>query len=58
MFEFCVEEIKGFDFLFLFLKNREIGNIRVNMEEGYKRADTVSLETVFFINSFQCLIQS
>ena len=58
MFEFCVEEIKGFDFLFLFLKNREIGNIRVNMEEGYKRVDTVSLETVFFINSFQCLIQS
>ena len=40
MFEFCVEEIKGIDFLFL--KNQEIGNIRVNMEERYKRADTVS----------------
>ena len=26
---------------FLFLKNQEIGNIRVNMEERYKRADTV-----------------
>ena len=39
MFEFCVEEIKGIDFLFL--KNQEIGNIRVNMEERYKRADTV-----------------
>ena len=37
--EFCVEEIKGIDFLFL--KNQEIGNIRVNMEERYKRADTV-----------------
>ena len=35
-------------FYFLFLKNQEIGNIRVNMEEGYKRADTISLETVFF----------
>ena len=40
MFEFCVEEIKRIDFLFL--KNQEIGNIRVNMEERYKRADTVS----------------
>ena len=39
MFEFCIEEIKGIDFLFL--KNQEIGNIRVNMEERYKRADTV-----------------
>ena len=39
MFEFCVDEIKGIDFLFL--KNQEIGNIRVNMEERYKRADTV-----------------
>ena len=39
MFEFCVEEIKGIDFLFL--KNPENGNIRVNMEERYKRADTV-----------------
>ena len=39
MFEICVEEIKGIDFLFL--KNQEIGNIRVNMEERYKRADTV-----------------
>ena len=26
---------------FLFLKNQEIGNIRVNMEERYKRADLV-----------------
>ena len=39
MLEFCAEEIKGIDFLFL--KNQEIGNIRVNMEERYKRADTV-----------------
>ena len=39
MFEFCVEEIKGINFLFL--KNQEIGNIYVNMEERYKRADTV-----------------
>ena len=39
MFEFCVEEIKGIDFLFL--KNQEIANIRVNMEERYKRAATV-----------------
>ena len=39
MFQFCVEEIKGIDLLFL--KNQEIGNIRVNMEERYKRADTV-----------------
>ena len=38
MFEICVEEIKGIDFLFL--KNQEIGNIRINMEERYKRADT------------------
>ena len=36
---FCVKEIKGTDFLFL--KNQEIGNIRVTMEEKYKRADTV-----------------
>ena len=36
MFEFCVEEMKGIDFLFL---NKS--NIRVNMEERYKRADTV-----------------
>ena len=41
MFEFCVEEIKGIDFFFFFL-NQEIGNIRVNMGERYKRADTVS----------------
>ena len=34
MFEFCVEE-------FLFLKNQEVGNIRGNMEERYKRADAV-----------------
>ena len=39
MFEFWVEEVKGIDFLFL--KNQENGNIRVNMEERYKRADTV-----------------
>ena len=39
MFQFCVEEIKGINLLFL--KNQEIGNIRVNMEERYKRADTV-----------------
>ena len=39
MFEFCVDEIKGIDFLFL--KNQEIGNIRVNMDERYKRAETV-----------------
>ena len=39
MFEFCVEEIKGIDFLFS--KNQGIGNIRVNMKERYKRADTV-----------------
>ena len=39
MFESCVEEIKGIDFLFL--KNQDIGNIRVNMEERYKRAGTV-----------------
>ena len=36
MFEFCVEEMNGIDFLFL---NKS--NIRVNMEERYKRADTV-----------------
>ena len=54
MFEFCVEEIKGIDFSFL--KNQEIGNINVNMEEKYKRADTVP-ETNSFINSFQYLIQ-
>ena len=39
MFIFCVDEIKGIDFLFL--KNQEIGNIRVNMDERYKRAETV-----------------
>ena len=39
MFEFWVEEVEGIDFLFL--KNQENGNIRVNMEERYKRADTV-----------------
>ena len=39
MLEFCVDKIKGIDFLFL--KNQEIGNIRVSMEERYKRADTV-----------------
>ena len=38
MFGFCVEGIKGID---LFLKNQEISNIRVNMEDRYKRADTV-----------------
>ena len=31
MFGFCAEEIKGIDFLFL--KNQEIGSIRVNMKE-------------------------
>ena len=54
MFEFCVEEIKGIDFLFL--KNQEIGNIRVNMEERYKRADLSLEPDLFFINSFQYLI--
>ena len=54
MFEFCVEEIKGI--CFLFLKNQEIGNIRVNMEEIYRRADTVP-GTGPFINSLQYLIQ-
>ena len=39
VFEFYVEQIKGIDFLFL--KNQEIGNVRVNMEERYKRTDTV-----------------
>ena len=39
IFKFCVKQIKGIDLLFL--KNQEIGNIRVNMEERYKRADTV-----------------
>ena len=39
MIEFCVEEVKGIDSLFL--KNQEIVNIRVNMEERYKRADIV-----------------
>ena len=39
VFEFYVEEIKGIDFLFL--RNQEIGNVRVNMEERYKRTDTV-----------------
>ena len=39
LFGFCVEEIKGIEFLFL--KNQEIGNIKVNMEERYKRTDTV-----------------
>ena len=54
MFEFCMEGIKGIDFSFL--KNQEIGNIKVNMKERYKRADTVP-ETNSFINSFQYLIQ-
>ena len=54
MFEFCVEEIKRIDFLSLI--NQEIGNIRVNMEERYKRADT-ALEPGLFTNSFQYLIQ-
>ena len=54
MFEFCVEELKGI--YFLFLKNQEIGNIRVNMEEIYKRADTVPGPGPF-INSLQYLIQ-
>ena len=39
MFEFCVAEIKGINFSFL--KNQEICKIWVNMEERYKRADTV-----------------
>ena len=39
IFKFCAKQIKGIDLLFL--KNQEIGNIRVNMEERYKRADTV-----------------
>ena len=39
VFEFYVEQIKGIDFLFL--KDQEIGNVRVNMEERYKRTDTV-----------------
>ena len=47
MFEFCVEEIKGIDFLFL--KNQEISNIRVNMEGRYKRADTVPGTRSFYL---------
>ena len=39
MFEFCEVEIKGINFLFL--KNKEIGNMILNMEERYKRSDTV-----------------
>ena len=54
MFEFCVEGIKTIDFLFL--KNQEIGNIRLNMEERYERTDTVP-EAGLFIISFQYLIQ-
>ena len=51
MFEFCVEKIKGIDFLFL--KNQEIGN---NMEKDTKEL-TLALEPGLFINSFQYLIQ-
>ena len=54
MFEFCVEGIKTIDFLFL--KNQEIGNIRLNMEERYERTDTVP-EAGLSIISFQYLIQ-
>ena len=39
MFQFCVEEIKGIDFLFL--QNQEIANIIVNIKERYKRAETI-----------------
>ena len=39
MFEFCVQEIREIDFLFL--KNQEIGIVRVNMKERYKSADIV-----------------
>ena len=47
MFEFCAKEIKGIDFLFL--KNQEIGSIRVNMKERYKRA-ALSLEPSIHVN--------
>ena len=56
VFEFYVEQIKGIDFLFL--KNQEIGNVRVNMEERYKRTDTVPGTRSFhqFIPIFDSII--
>ena len=39
IFGFCIEEIKGIDFVLL--KNQDTGNTRVNAEERCKRVDTV-----------------